>query len=550
MTREEALEELGLEEGFSEEEFKRAYRDLARRYHPDNYRDKKTREKMQEKMKIVNQAHDYFVRLYKVTGTYLEIEAYRKIILNKMRAYYQNVTVGDRDLIRLVEEAANECARLVNFRDGKAGLDNVFEQFLTKLKKVYSNYRDNFYEENYIDEFDVKEIINYNVNVEEFYMQLSRIRDKYSRKIIFEKRVQEEIAPYKMYATCTEHLWKLISIACVHNAIIKAEKSGYRNMDEAIEALHEEISGLFSLVDELNANFREVKQELESIDDETLNEECQNLEARYNKGDALADIQNGLKKLKRKIEDYKKEQIRLAKLKENEKIVNGKYQMILVKFNEFLQSCNPVEQKLAIDERLKLMQTIVELFDKYRNGLIELDNLLMLDLITFSDLENDKQVIQAVEGRDEGTRGNSNIYLKKKAFLILEDTSFFELSEDNGEYFITRMGVNSASKTITLEDLSEEYISLEEVVEKARYVGATAKWFGVERVFVLYEVNVGDEKRLITLKDGYINIYKEGMLSDFYFADWDVIKPYKDKEFLIAEIEQQLQKSKEQKYHK
>lgn len=550
MTREEALKELGLEEGFTEEEFKRAYRDLARKYHPDNYRDKKTRENMQEKMKMVNQAHDYFVRLYKVTGTYLEIEAYRKIILNKMGAYYENAAVGDRDLIRLAEEAANECARLVNFRDGKAGLDNVFEQFLTKLKKVYSNYIVNFYEKNYIDASLVKERINYNVKVDEFYKSLLAIKDKYSRAVIFEKRVQEEIVPYKMYATCTEHLWKLISIACVNNAIIKAEKSGYRNMDEAIETLHEEISGLFSLVDEINASFREVKQELENIENETLKEECQNLEARYNKGDALADIQNGLKKLKGKIEDYKKEQIRLAKLKENEKIVSGLYQKILVKFNEVMRSFNPVEQKLEIDERLKLMQTIVELFGKYRNGQIELDNLQMLDLITFADLENDKQVIQAVEGRDGGVRGNSNIYLKKKGNLIFDDISFFVLSEDNGEYVITRVGVNGDSKIITLEDLNDDYISLEEVIEEARYVGATAKWWGVSRVFVLYEINVGDDKRLITLKDGYIDIYKESMLSDFYFADWEVIRPYQDKEFLIAEIVQQLQKSKEQKYYK
>lgn len=546
MTRERSLEILGLEEGFTEAELKKAYRSLAKKYHPDNYLDGKIREEMQEKMKEVNAAYDYFARLYKITGTYIDIDAYREMTLNKMKAYYQNATVGDCDLINRVKMAVNEYARLINFRDGKAGLDNVFEQFLTKLKKVYISYRDKFYENNYIDGSAVKEKIDFNVNVEEFYRLLLRIKDKYSKAVIFEKRVQEEIEPYKMYVTCTSHLWTLISIACVHNATLKAENNGYNNMDQAIASLHEEIKDLFSLVDDINAGFREAQKELEKVEDKSLKEEYKNLEASYEQGAALSDIQRGLKTLREKIEKYKIEQARLAKLKENEGIVNGLYQILLTKLNDVMQNFSPVNQEDAITERLKLMQVIVELFGKYRKGQIELDNLLMLDMITFADLDNDRKVIQAVEGRDEGTRSNSNIYLKKKGNLIFDDTSFFELSEDNGEYVITRIRVNGDSKIITLEDLNDDYISLEEVIEEASYVGATAKWWGVNRVFVLYETNVGNDKCFITLKDGKFEIYRASSLSEFSFVDMDIIERYKDKNLLVEEIELQVKKVKRQ----
>ncbi|MDR0917480.1 MAG: J domain-containing protein [Oscillospiraceae bacterium] len=49
---------LGLTHGASEEEVKKAYRDLARRYHPDNYHDNPLADLAQEKMKEINEAYD------------------------------------------------------------------------------------------------------------------------------------------------------------------------------------------------------------------------------------------------------------------------------------------------------------------------------------------------------------------------------------------------------------------------------------------------------------------------------------------------------------
>ncbi len=49
---------LGVDKNASDEEVKRAYRDLARKYHPDNYADNPLSDLAAEKMKEINDAYD------------------------------------------------------------------------------------------------------------------------------------------------------------------------------------------------------------------------------------------------------------------------------------------------------------------------------------------------------------------------------------------------------------------------------------------------------------------------------------------------------------
>lgn len=53
---------LGIEPNASEEEIKRAYRELARKYHPDRYVNNPLSDLAQEKMKQINEAYDQLTR--------------------------------------------------------------------------------------------------------------------------------------------------------------------------------------------------------------------------------------------------------------------------------------------------------------------------------------------------------------------------------------------------------------------------------------------------------------------------------------------------------
>ena len=53
---------LGVSPSASDDEVKKAYRDLARKYHPDNYQDNPLADLAQEKMKAINEAYDTITR--------------------------------------------------------------------------------------------------------------------------------------------------------------------------------------------------------------------------------------------------------------------------------------------------------------------------------------------------------------------------------------------------------------------------------------------------------------------------------------------------------
>jgi len=55
-------EVLGIKEGAGEDEVKRAYRELVKKYHPDQYRDNPLSKLAEEKLREINEAYDYLMK--------------------------------------------------------------------------------------------------------------------------------------------------------------------------------------------------------------------------------------------------------------------------------------------------------------------------------------------------------------------------------------------------------------------------------------------------------------------------------------------------------
>lgn len=55
-------EVLGIKQGASEDEIKQAFREMAKKYHPDRYNDNPLRDLAEEKMREINEAYDYLMK--------------------------------------------------------------------------------------------------------------------------------------------------------------------------------------------------------------------------------------------------------------------------------------------------------------------------------------------------------------------------------------------------------------------------------------------------------------------------------------------------------
>ena len=85
---------LGVSRDATDEEIKKAYRELARKYHPDNYVNNPLADLVQEKMKEINEAYD-------------EIQRSRASSRSSSSGYYDTSSTSDEDYAETLREIRN-----------------------------------------------------------------------------------------------------------------------------------------------------------------------------------------------------------------------------------------------------------------------------------------------------------------------------------------------------------------------------------------------------------------------------------------------------------
>ncbi|KAJ50441.1 curved DNA-binding protein CbpA [Clostridium tetanomorphum] len=121
---ENPYEILGINKGASKEEIKRAYRDLAKKYHPDQYGNNPLRDLAEDRMRKINEAYDYLIKNAD-SGNYSNTNSYNNndyVDYQSIRMDIQNgnFSIAEEKLSRISIRNAewNFLMGLINLRKG------------------------------------------------------------------------------------------------------------------------------------------------------------------------------------------------------------------------------------------------------------------------------------------------------------------------------------------------------------------------------------------------------------------------------------------------
>ena len=213
MNFEKALRILGLNKDFTEEQLKKAHRELANIYHPDRNKSPEA----EDKMKKINEAREYLAKHLKTNNGnnqtnynsynynhYTQYQSTQDIneYLFKKQEELNNITdLDSEEYIKLSKKIKTIILEMKQFilnfafkyysMKNEQDVDNAFNECLQKIKFNFSKLKDEFYKENNIVEKDVEETINYGCTLKEFYEQLLKIKDKYSSNSMINEKYKE-----------------------------------------------------------------------------------------------------------------------------------------------------------------------------------------------------------------------------------------------------------------------------------------------------------------------------------------------------------------------
>ncbi|NSW90650.1 MAG: J domain-containing protein [Firmicutes bacterium] len=178
-------EVLGVKEGASEEEIKKAYRELVKKYHPDQYRDNPLAKLAEEKLREINEAYEYLMkqgssksgrtyRNYKDSSySTRDNNYYSRNIYNNVRVHINNGNI--RMAEEILDDIANRDAEwyylkgLVFLRKGwhddaytyiqtAINMDpgNIeYREVLNRMNMAYRNYRAGGYRQGHSNDIDL-----------------------------------------------------------------------------------------------------------------------------------------------------------------------------------------------------------------------------------------------------------------------------------------------------------------------------------------------------------------------------------------------------------
>lgn len=210
MTYSKALNILMLSFNFTEQDLKKSYRSLSKKYHPDNFITDEEKRIAHEKMCEINEAHAVLKQIKANPNSYQEdrkvnINEYREELIRKIYKfllpsendeYYLYLALYNFKISNIITLFEKRLTENIYISVEPKLMDNEYMKATNAIKKQFTKLQERFYDENKIDATQVIEPLEYNCSLKEFYKQLLVIDKKYGLKAQINQRLTKEIEEY------------------------------------------------------------------------------------------------------------------------------------------------------------------------------------------------------------------------------------------------------------------------------------------------------------------------------------------------------------------
>lgn len=474
MTLNEAYKILGINSDVSEDEIKKAYKTLSRKYHPDANVTKSSKEKKEaeEKFKQVNNAYQEIMKNKDNFATNKQtnnkqkndIEKIREEIIVKVNNFKKEI---DKDFLKQlypkkeaelkIDEIEFLCSvyiTLFEFGDSLQEINEKFLDFQKEIKEFYLEIEDEYFFQNDIP--TKTNTLNYKCSFPEFVEQLKKEKEKNDQRV--NAIINKETEEYKLYAGYEFLENKIEQIKTRYQKIIApiAEKE---KQDIIIAQMKAEILNLFKRYYEQQKKY----QSLTNIPVDKIEEQDLNKFVQLKEYIGTEEFDSLYKELKEKYE-------RIANkitFEENEKQIRKIHQNVRKKASRELAKLNLNDDIQKYFSILDIEKQILCVIERGKNGLIDFESLKELENITFQDELKDTNILQAISSN---VHAISNLYVFKNASYPQE--VLYWLTNDSGTYYINYMRYRGIeSKIIEIETLNKHFIPLTKFLEEAKFYG-------------------------------------------------------------------------------
>lgn len=506
LTKEKALNLLGLSEYYTERDLITNYRKLAKKYHPDKLGNNVTKKnEYEEKMKEINVAKDLLDHLLKSKNNNSnhnnenmvkdndDITKLKEELIKKLRDLHGNKQFEylinyKYDIQIIIFEFKNKISKLHDKNDILSSYELAFNKIINKFIELKNDFfKKNEIIENETIRNEIKEAIRRKVNLDDFFEILLTIKSKYGKKEIFKNKIRNDLREYQDRSGYDILKNNIESIIDENYKLIKNNKlTSYRvllnKIKMCIDDLFSTYYNLLSEIDQLLCSF-----DFEEIQDDKTNklkEELKGIKTELINNNGIIDfakIEDSINKIK----IYKKE-------KKNFIVIDEAYKTILTKFNHAMLYLNCLNDLDKINLAIKTFSKVIKLLNETKKGIISPEEFMQLSNLTFLDYEKDKELLNKINGHDN----SHGIYVLNSCYNNFDDIILCKIVEEtNNEVVLQGLTFLEIKKEKRLpqEQFDQMYIPLERILKNRLMYeeeNTTSQIIVCVTDFIIFKLNV------------------------------------------------------------